>query len=118
MRLRLFAKFIIAYVIIAVISFILISTIGSKLIENRIISDESVSLYNEAREIASQVAKYDNAYSLDESYRRLSIVSAYQGTDIWFMDADGTVYVDTSKPQEELPYVVEAFDRIRLGTSY
>lgn len=118
MRIALFFKFIIAYALIAVASFVIISTAGSKLIESSIMSDSSLSLYNEAREIASQVAEYENAYSLDESYKRLSIVAAYQGTTIWLMDTEGIVYVDTSQPQDSPPYVIESFDRVSLGSSY
>lgn len=48
MKNTLYFKFILAYVILAVLGFLTISTIGSSSVQNQILDDEGESLYKEA----------------------------------------------------------------------
>ena len=48
MRNRLFWKFFLAYVLIGIASFILIATLGSKMVENSLVETYSRRLYREA----------------------------------------------------------------------
>ena len=59
MKNTLYFKFILAYVILAVLGFLTISTIGSSSVQNQILDDEGESLYKEAISIASYQAKAD-----------------------------------------------------------
>ena len=56
MKNTLYFKFILAYVILAVLGFLTISTVGSSLIQNHILNNEGESLYKEAISIASYQA--------------------------------------------------------------
>ena len=56
MRFRLLTRFILVYVLIAVTTFVLISTVGSRLVEKRITDIESRRLYREATEIADELS--------------------------------------------------------------
>ena len=59
MKKKLFWKFLIAYILIGITSFILISTAGSRLLEKELVDSHSMSLYKEASRIASyQAARY------------------------------------------------------------
>ena len=117
MRIRLFWKFIIVYAVVAVISFVLISTLGSRFFENGIINRKSLDLYNEAMVISDDInTRKDTLPSL---YDKLRSIAAYQATTIWLLSNDGTILLDTSVPYADEPVAkVENFDRVALGTGY
>ena len=73
MRNRLFWKFFLAYVLIGIASFILIATLGSKMVENSLVGNLQPRLYREADQIAaSQDAIYiSDAEALEDIYDNL-----------------------------------------------
>ena len=54
MRRTLYRKLILIYVILAIAGFTLISTVGSRMVEDSLVSSASTSLYREATQIASK----------------------------------------------------------------
>ena len=74
MRLSLYLKFILAYIIFGVAGFVAIATISSQLTYSYLVESRSQTLYDEANLIAST---YSTVYegqniSLEESYPHLS----------------------------------------------
>ena len=117
MRIRLTWKFILTYIIMAVVCFILISTVGSRLVERSVISQRSLQLYNEAITISEDVNQ--GALSLQLFHARLRAIASYQGSRIWLLSNDGSIMLDSSQPYTEYGCgVVEGFDRVALGTGY
>ena len=53
MRRTLYRKLILIYVILAIAGFTLISTVGSRMVEDSLVSSASTSLYREATQIDS-----------------------------------------------------------------
>ena len=99
MRNRLFWKFFLAYVLIGIASFILIATLGSKMVENSLVETYSRRLYREAGQIAaSQDAIYiSDAEALEDIYDNLKALALYQNSQIWLISTDGRIRLNTSE---------------------
>jgi len=123
MRKRLITKFIWIYVLIGIIGFILIATLGSHMIENRLISMYSLSLYSEAVRIASDDSFLSDRIeeSLEQEASRLSLrmLAAYQDSEIWLLSPDGTIFFNSANDgsSKELEKITE-FDPLALGSEY
>jgi signal transduction histidine kinase len=123
MRKKLVYKFILIYVLIGVGGFILLSTLGSTLIENRIINYESKNLYNEASNIAADDSLFSTlttkSAGLKELYRSLSKIAVYQDCQIWLINPQGRIYINTAVPFEDMSSKnLEGFDPVALGSDY
>lgn len=117
MRLSILKKFILAYVVIGIIIFVLISTVGSELVEESIVKNKSLELYNEAITISDGIST--GKKSLTELHSELSAIASYQQSIIWLLANDGTIMLDSSVPyNSEPPLHIEGFDRVALGTGY
>ena len=75
MRRTLYRKLILIYVILAIAGFTLISTVGSRMVEDSLVSSASTSLYREATQIASKQGDlyYHSERSLTDLYNSLSV---------------------------------------------
>ena len=121
MKNRLFWKFFLAYVLIGIASFILIATIGSKMVETKLTETFSRRLYREADQIASsQDAIYiSDADALEDIYDNLKALSLYQNSQIWLISTDGRILLDTSEAfSAEGSDTLSDFDPIALGSDY
>ena len=121
MQKRLFWKFLLAYVAIGIASFILIATIGSRMVENSLVETSSRRLYLEADQVASsQDAIYiSDADALEDIYENLKALSEYQNSQIWLLSTDGRILLDTSRdfdPDDSVS--LKNFDPADLGTGY
>ena len=75
MRRTLYRKLILIYVILAIAGFTLISTVGSRMVEDSLVSSASTSLYREATQIASKQG--DLYYHSERSLTDLTIRSVH-----------------------------------------
>lgn len=117
MRGKLLWKFILAYGVIVVVCFIIISTAGSHFVDETIISKKSIELYNEATFISDDLNSRND--TLQSVYQKLKAISAYQQSIIWLMANDGEIILDSSIPYTDTPNEsVNGFDRVALGTGY
>lgn len=96
MRIPLYLKFILAYIIFGITGFIAIATISSDLTYSYLVESRSQTLYDEANLIAST---YSTVYegqniSLAESYPQLKAVATFLNAKIWVMDKNGKIIVD------------------------
>ncbi len=98
MKKTLYLKFIVAYVAFALAGFILISTLGSQLVQRHLVKTISEQIYREANAIASDsMVRYRAAsYNLIHIYDNLSSLAVYQDAQIWMMNQRGEILIDTS----------------------
>lgn len=121
MKKTLYAKFVAAYVILAILGFFVISTFGSWLIENQLIRQSSDALYKEAYSIASSsTARYfTKDSSMEDLYTNLKTVASYENTEIRIFDTTGNILINTADTLDlENPDKIESFDPAAFGPKY
>ena len=121
MRRTLYRKLILIYVILAIAGFTLISTVGSRMVEDSLVSSASTSLYREATQIASKQGDlyYHSERSLTDLYNSLSALACYHNSQIWLISADGEILLNTAAAlDEENPEIIDGFDPVALGSEY
>lgn len=118
---KLYAKFIIAYVIFGFLSFFLIATLTSSLTLKQLEEEKADNLYREAIFVASTYAKnyYTEALSLEELQTQLKAVDTYVSAPVWIIDTDGTILLNSrEKLNLENPKVLTDFDPTFTGNQY
>lgn len=115
MRLSLYIKFILAYIIFGVAGFVAIATISSQLTYYYLVESRSQTLYDEANLIAST---YSTVYegqniSLEESYPQLRAVATFLNAKIWVMNKNGKIIVDAEN--KRVSDVISDFDPTATG---
>ena len=120
MKRSLYAKFIVTYVVLAVLILTVVSTLGSYLLERKLIRNTSLDLYNEANAIASEegVAKLaqGSEHTIEKS---LLLTSAYQGNAIWIINTSGLIMLATDRNDlVSAKSTIENFDAAKFGPSY
>jgi signal transduction histidine kinase len=121
MKRRLFWKFLFTYILIGIIGFVLIATLGSRITENALIDTRSLSMYREASRIATYQASryYTGDSSLSDTYGNLAALADFQGSQIWLVSTEGEILLNTaSDPDAGDPAVLAGFDPIALGSDY
>ena len=120
MRRSLYTKFVIAYVLLGILGFLLISTAGSKMIENQLIREEGSDLYREASAVASShgTLYYGNQSSIENLYASLKVLSSYQDSTIWLVGSENRLLLSTDRELDpEKAPILEDFDPAALGNS-
>jgi len=102
MGFRLIWKFIIVYILIAVVTFVLITLVGGRMIENSIIENYSKDFYSEAKSIAKYHFADEDNFITEEMFDNLSATASYQNLTILINDQKGRVLVNTDLPYDEL----------------
>ncbi|NCB92137.1 MAG: HAMP domain-containing histidine kinase [Clostridia bacterium] len=121
MKNALYFKFLLAYVILGVMGILTISTLGSSLIQHRILDNIGESLYKEAISIASYQADadYSDASDIEESYNNLKSLSNYQDARIMITNSSGVILLDTGLDfTASSDSKLEHFDPSSFGTDF
>ena len=124
MKHSLYLKFILAYLIFGFLSFFTIAVFSSQLTLDYLTKNEAEDLYREANYISSNFVR--NYYSDSADSRSLSTIHShfqaldtYLGADIWLLNADGTVLVNSAAGYSgESSTVIEEFDPTDMGSTY
>lgn len=97
MKLSLYVKFILAYISFGVTAFLVIATLSSRLTDRFLLQSRSSTLYDEANLIASSYSTiYDGKnITLSETYPQLKAVGTFLQAQIWIMNRDGSIIVDS-----------------------
>lgn len=97
MKNRLVYKFIICFVLSAVLSFLLISTVISQLTYKKILEKTAKDMYSEATAIALSYGRayYSGTISIAEFNRELNTFNSINNCDIMLLDSAGNVTIDT-----------------------
>ncbi len=121
MRRTLYLKFLLAYLAMALFGFIVSALIGSRVVEQNLIRRESESIYQEAVSIASsnRVRYQTSQATLQTIYDSLSALSAYEDAQIWILNSQAQILIDTSESGPlEMPEEVQGFDPTTWGNNY
>ena len=122
MKRSLYTKFIIIYVVLAILILVVVGTLGSFLIERQLTKNTSRILYNEANEIATSDAAlalftHGSDAMLTPAAR---LLASYQHSNIWVLNADGSLLLATDR--EDVSPVksetIEGFDAAAFGPQY
>lgn len=121
MKKVLYVKFLAIYAVFGFLSFFVISTFGSWLIENQLIRQTSDALYKEAYSIASSnpVKYFSKSSSPENLHNSLQNVATYQNAQVWILDTSGNVLINTAKTlNPENPDSIPGFDPAAFGPKY
>lgn len=121
MRRSLYVKFVVAYVLVAILGFLLISTVGSRMIEKQLIRETGSDLYREASAVAEShgTLYYGSQTSIESLYSNLCVLADYQNSTIWLVNAGNCLLISTDTPLDaENAPVLEDFDPAAMGNSY
>ena len=125
MKLSIYIKFIIIYLLAAIAAFTFVAEGTSKMVLNHMTTKKADTLYREASMLSSNYAedyyRSRTASSLETVHSHLSALDTYLGAEIWMIDIDGRIVLDSDKKLQALrnnPHTVDSFDPTCFGTSY
>ena len=124
MKHSLYLKFILAYMIFGFLSFFTIAVFSSQMTLNYLTGQEAEDLYREANYISSNFVRnyYSDAAdsrSLNTIHSHFQALSTYLGADIWLLNTDGTVLVNSAGGySSESATIIEDFDPTDMGSNY
>lgn len=121
MKKRLYLKFIIAYLCFGILSFVAVSIITASLLQNHLVKSKTEAMYKAANMVAagSLVQSYKEETSLQDIYSNFSSLAAYQSTEIWLMNTQGDILLNTSREYDpDATESVKEFDPTQLAGSY
>ncbi|MGI6021373.1 MAG: ATP-binding protein [Lachnospiraceae bacterium] len=121
MKQTLYTKFVIAYAVIAAISLAVITTLGSWLIEQRLLKYESSNLYRVANYIARTDATvyFNHASPIKSLDSTLSLTAKYTNSQIQVLNTQGKVLIDTSRDLDEIGETyIPNFNPTKFGSKY
>lgn len=115
----LYLKFIVAYLIFGVLSFITIATFTSSKTTDYLIENEAASLYKEATLISNKYATYfyNNNVSEDEIINQLDAIATLTSASIWIVNTNGSV-IYASQPDIHSDLTISGFDPISNNKHY
>ncbi len=124
MRKSIYTKFVIFYLIFAVVSFLFVSTKTSDMILDHLTTEHAETLYKEATLLSSTYAEnyYRNQTtpSLETVRKHLNAVDTFLDAEIWMIDIDGRVIVESpdSFANSSAPRYLKNFDPTLTGNTY
>ena len=125
MKLSIYIKFIIIYLVAAILGFTFVAEGTSRMVLNHMTTQKADTLYREAALLSTNYAedyyRSKTASSLETVHSHLSALDAYLDAEIWMIDIDGRVILESDKKLLALrnqPHIVENFDPTSFGTSY
>lgn len=125
MKLSIYVKFIVVYLVTAILSFLLVAFGTSEMLLKHITSKAADNLYREAVSLSTNYAetyyRSQSAASLETVSSYLSAISGCLNADIWMMDLDGNVIMESDYDSSKVlknSRSVEAFDPGAFGSSY
>ena len=119
MKHSLYYKFILGYLIFGVLGFAMIATGSSHLMYRHLLEEKTQAMYDEANLIASS---YSSVYQgkrqdLNTVYPQLKMVAAFLNTEIWVVNRQGIIVVDSDQSARS-GTVIEEFDPTDAGNQY
>jgi len=114
-KLSLYVKFILGYILYGVAGFIVIATLSSRLTYSYLVRSRSETLYDEANLIASTYSTVYQGKNIDlaNAYPQLQAVATFLRAQIWVMDRNGVIIVDSDN--KRTGDVIPNFDPTATG---
>ena len=121
MKKTLYLKFVLAYIIFGIFSFIIVSTFVPSMTRELLVREKAENLYSEATLIANTYAGglYTSETNLETVKVQLDSLSVYMGSIIRIINPSGRMVLDTGTPLNvEEVVIIEGFDPTITGGSY
>ena len=98
MKISLKSKFLFSYIAIIAATLGFLNTYGLKLLNNKIIKDEQVKLYNQAELLASQYLtdNYFTSGSIPIIKKQFNLLTNMTGVNIMAVNIQGSVYISST----------------------
>jgi len=98
MKKSLLSRFIFCYLALILAIFILMNTLGMRILENRLKDDAFDQLYKEADLIRSEYITnfYDNRLTLEDFTKQLRSIDTYLDIRVWIVNSYGTIISDSA----------------------
>lgn len=121
MKKTLYPKFILAYFIFGIFSFIIVTTFVPSMTRERLVREKAETIYTEASLISSTYATglYASEMDLETVKTQLDFLSAYLNSTIRIINPSGRLVLDSDSPinvEEEIR--IENFDPTATSGSY
>lgn len=121
MKKTLYLKFVLAYFIFGVFSFIMVSIFVPSITKEHLVREKAEVLYSEATLISNTYATglYTSETDLETVKTQLDFLSVYLDSTICIINPSGRLVLDTSQPLNvEDVVMIENFDPTMTGGSY
>lgn len=126
MKRTLYLKLLVAYLLFIISAMVLLSTFTEKLVQNHLTQSEAERLYRESTILASDYrSSFKNeGIDLPDMQKELEIIGGYMGAEIWIIDSQGNMQVDSSDPNiqqlagSEYPEKFSQFNVADFGNRY
>lgn len=121
MKKTLYLKFVLAYFIFSVFSFIMVSIFVPSITKEHLVREKAEVLYSEATLISNTYATglYTSKTDLETVKTQLDFLSVYLDSTICIINPSGRLVLDTSQPLNvEDVVMIENFDPTMTGGSY
>jgi len=120
MRKSLYAKFVIGYLLFAVLSFVTIATFSAQLTYRYCLQNRAGTLRSNAIRIAESYSSFYQGTSkiAEDFYPEMQALSGFLDARIWIMDQSGQIVFDSSSAGNMEGRTVEAFDPADTNAYY
>ena len=97
MKKKLYAKFILGYVVYGMIAFLVLCTVTQSLTTKQSRENEAQALYRESTLMASDYAAnyFNSEVTLEDVQSQIEAVSKYLSAEIWVMDTNGNLLLNS-----------------------
>jgi signal transduction histidine kinase len=114
----LYYKFLLGYLIFGLLGFCAISSFSSRMLQDYELAEKTEAMYDEASMIASEISRVYQGKKQDmqTAYPQLQAVAAYLQSEIWVVDRQGTIIMD-SADESKAGKSIENFDPAATGSS-
>ncbi len=115
-----YLKFIIAYLVFAVLSILTINTITSEMARDAMIRFKAAELYKEATAISNMYSKNlsNKDFTGEDFKNQLETVDTMTDTSVWILSTNGTILFDSSAPNEHISRILDPFDPADMSQYY
>lgn len=119
MKLSLYYKFILGYLVFGLLGFVSITTLSARMTYNYMLREKSETLYDEAHLIASS---YSSLYQgqrqdLSQAYPQLQAISTFLQSEIWIADRQGIIVADSNR-SARTGTLIQNFDPTAAGNMH
>ncbi|MDE6642036.1 MAG: GHKL domain-containing protein [Acetatifactor sp.] len=121
MKKTLYLKFVLAYLIFGIFSFMMVTVFVPNITKERLVREKAKILYSEAMMISDTYAAglYSNETDLETVKTQLDFLSVYLDSSIRIINPSGRLVLDTNEPLNvEEVMMIENFDPTATSTSY
>lgn len=115
-----YLKFIIAYLIFAILSLLTIDLFSTRLVRNVLIRSKAESLYKEATAISNTYSNNitNKNFSGIDFRNQLGVIDSITSTSVWILSTNGVLLFDSSNPSGMVSSAMTDFDPSVFGNSY